>query len=89
MVAEALKKGTPGVVFLAADISPEIGQKFAHLAARAGATCFRFLDKERLGALIGKELRSVAAIQQSGFIETIKRELERYRNFFEGGAQSQ
>ncbi|KAF0221696.1 MAG: hypothetical protein FD174_27 [Geobacteraceae bacterium] len=89
MVAEALRKRSPGVLFIAADISPEIGQKFAHLACKSGVPCFNLLDKGRLGALLGKELRSVAAIEQSGFVETITRELKRYRNFFEGGTQSQ
>lgn len=89
MVAEALRKRTVGVVFLATDISPDIGQKFVHLATGAGVPYYRLLDKDRLGALIGKELRSVAAIEQSGFVDSVRKELERYRNFFEGGAQSQ
>lgn len=88
MVAESLRKRTPGVLFIASDISPEIGQKFIHLADKSEIPCFHLLDKERLGALLGKELRSVAVIEQSGFVKTITKELERYRNFFEGGTQS-
>ena len=44
--------------------------------------------KERLGAFLGKGLRSVAAIEQSGFIETVTREFAKYRNFFEGGTDA-
>ena len=39
--------------------------------------------KERLGELIGKELRSVLAVLDSGFIGSISLEMEKYRNFFE------
>lgn len=86
-VMDALRKQKTGVVVLARDISADIGEKFSHAAGRAGAECITLLDKERLGALLGKEIRSVAAIEKGGFAETVVKELEKYRNFFEGGTQ--
>lgn len=87
-VVEQLARRIPGIICIAADISPDIGEKMAYLAARAGVEHFALFDKERLGALIGKELRSVVAVERGGFSETIKKELERYRNFFEGGTDA-
>lgn len=88
IVAELLKRQTPGIICIASDISVDIGEKLAHLAGRAGVEQFALFDKERLGALIGKGLRSVVAVERGGFSETIKKELERYRNFFEGGTDA-
>lgn len=85
MVMELLKKRKAGVVFLAADVSPQIEVKVIALAKRYEVPHVAIFAKERLGAFIGKGLRSVAAIEQSGFIETVTREIARYRNFFEGG----
>ncbi|HEY6874090.1 MAG TPA: DUF448 domain-containing protein [Geobacteraceae bacterium] len=87
-VVELLAKRSPGIICIASDISPDMGEKVAYLAARAGVEHFSLFDKERLGALIGKELRSVVAVECGGFSETIKKELERYRNFFEGGTDA-
>jgi predicted RNA-binding protein YlxR (DUF448 family) len=88
IVVDALSRRTPGIVCLALDISPDIRQKMEHLATRAGVEQFSLFDKDRLGALIGKGLRSVVAVERGGFSETIRKELARYRNFFEGGTQA-
>ena len=84
-VAELLLKRTPGIVCIASDISSDIGEKLRFMAERAGVEHFAMFDKERLGALLGKELRSVVAVERGGFSETLQKELERYRNFFQGG----
>lgn len=85
MVMELIRDGKAGVVFMARDISTDIGEKVAFLADRHGIPHVAIFDKERLGAILGKELRSVAAIEQGGFIDTVTREIAKYRNFFEGG----
>lgn len=82
-VADKLKKGGVGILFLATDISADIGEKFRGLAELKGVACMALFTKERLGELIGKELRSVLAILDSGFVDSISLEMERYRNFFE------
>jgi predicted RNA-binding protein YlxR (DUF448 family)/ribosomal protein L30E len=88
MVMELLKKRKAGVVFLATDISPEIGAKVMALSKRYEVPHVAIFTKERIGAFLGKGLRSVAAIEQSGFIETVTREIAKYRNFFEGGTDA-
>jgi hypothetical protein len=88
MVMELLKKRKAGFAFLATDISPEIGAKVMSLADRYEVPHIAIFAKERLGAFLGKGLRSVAAIEKSGFIETVTREIARYRNFFEGGTDA-
>jgi hypothetical protein len=88
MVMELLKERKAGVVFLATDISPEIGAKVMALIKRYEVPHVAILAKERIGALLGKGLRSVAAIKQSGFIDTVTREIAKYRNFFEGGTDA-
>lgn len=86
MVMDACKKGHHvGIVFVAADISVDIGQKVLAYARQCGAECVTLFDKDRLGALLGKGLRSVAAVQESGFIQVMQQEIRKYRNFADGG----
>ena len=87
-VIEALTRRSPGIVCVATDISPDIGQKITGLATRLGVEHFSLFDKERLGALIGKGLRSAVVVEQGGFSEALKNEMEKYRNFFEGGTHA-
>jgi uncharacterized protein len=82
-VMEKLKKGGAGILFLATDISVDIGEKFRGVARLKGVRCMALFTKERLGALVGKELRSVLAVMDSGFIGSLGLEMEKYRNFFE------
>lgn len=87
MVLEAMRKGKNiGLVIMAGDVSADIGQKIAGSAAREGIPCFRILDKDRIGGLLGKGLRSVVAIEAGGFVPPLVKELERYGNFLDGGA---
>jgi predicted RNA-binding protein YlxR (DUF448 family) len=87
-VVETFKRRTPGVLFIAADLSAESRERFAFLAERAGIPLVELFTKERLGALLGKEMRGVAAIEQGGFITTIMTELEKYRNFVREGCSN-
>jgi uncharacterized protein len=82
-VLDKLKKGGVGILFIATDISVDIGEKFRGVAKLKGVACMALFTKERLGELIGKELRSVLAVLDSGFIGSISLEMEKYRNFFE------
>ncbi|HJV34636.1 DUF448 domain-containing protein [Geomonas sp.] len=82
-VAERLKKGEAGLLFMATDISEESGEKFRGLARLHDTPAASFFDKEHLGALLGKELRSVLIVLESGFVGSIALEMEKYRNFFE------
>ncbi|HBA89141.1 MAG TPA: DUF448 domain-containing protein [Geobacter sp.] len=82
-VAEKLKKGGVGMLVIASDISKESGEKFRGLARLKGVRCMTLFTKERLGELMGKELRSALAVTESGFVASIDLEMEKYRNFFE------
>jgi len=82
-VLDKLKKGDVGILIIATDISVDIGQKFRGIAKLKGVACMALFTKDHLGELIGKELRSVLAVLDSGFIGPISLEMEKYRNFFE------
>lgn len=82
-VMERLKQGGAGILFVATDISVDIGEKFRGVAKLKGVRCMTLFTKEQLGGLIGKELRSVLVILESGFVGSISLEMEKYRNFFE------
>jgi uncharacterized protein len=87
MVLDAMKHRSLGIVFIASDISADIGAKVKDQTLRAGVESVSIFDKDRLGALIGKGLRSVVAVEGSGFIRSLRQEMEKYRNFFEGGRE--
>jgi hypothetical protein len=87
MVLDAMKHRSLGIVFIASDISVDIGAKVKGQLLRAGVESISIFDKDRLGALIGKGLRSVVAVEGSGFIRSLRQEMEKYRNFFEGGRE--
>lgn len=82
MVMQSLKKiSNDRIVLFAADISDDIRQKVIALAEKNGAEYFTLFSKERVGALIGKNLRSVVSVEGHGFVMAIKGELARYWNF--------
>ncbi|MRR57424.1 MAG: DUF448 domain-containing protein [Deltaproteobacteria bacterium] len=85
-VADFLRKKSPTkrIVFLAADISEDIGQRVRTLAELNHVGHVTLFDKERYGELLGKGLRSVVAVRGDGFVETLTMEIERYRNFLRG-----
>jgi predicted RNA-binding protein YlxR (DUF448 family) len=84
MVNGAIKRGKTGFVFIASDISADIGGKILEQTKRTGIPSRIIFDKEILGALIGKGFRSVVGVEQSGFVEAIKYEVAKYGNFLEG-----
>ena len=88
LVMDLIKKQKAGYIFIATDISPEIGAKVVDLSRRYEVPHVAIFEKDRLGAYIGKGLRSVAAIEKSGFIKTVSREVAKYRNFSEGGTDA-
>lgn len=85
-VAEFLRKTSPvkRIVFLADDISDDIGQRIRTLAELNSVAWVTLFDKDRYGALLGKGLRSVVAVRGDGFVDSLTTEIERYRNFLRG-----
>lgn len=86
-VMETLRRGEAAILIMAADISSESRAKFCAVAAKAGVEIFRFSVKECLGGPLGKEIRTAIAVQRGTFAETLRMDLKRYGNFFEGGAK--
>lgn len=78
LVFDALhSKGQPALVILAEDMSAGIADKISHRATACGVPLWHRYDKELLGRLLGKEERSVVAVQAGPLAEAIKSELFR------------
>lgn len=78
LVFDALhSKGQPALIILAEDISTDIAKKISHRAEACGVPLWHRYDKELLGRLLGKEERSVVAVQAGPLAEAIKTELFR------------
>jgi len=86
-VMDALRKGSVALLVLAEDISADSRTKFTAIAGKTGVKVIDFSFKERLGATLGKEIRTAVAVISLPFADALDRELTRYRNFFEGGAK--
>jgi ribosomal protein L7Ae-like RNA K-turn-binding protein len=86
LVAEILKKksSVKKYLLLATDISEDIGNRMRGLAELHGVQHATIFTKDRFGELLGKGLRSVVAVQGDGFVDTMNKEIDRYRNFLRG-----
>lgn len=73
------KENSPAFVVLARDISAAIGDKVGHLSTRQGVALFDLCDKAQLGRIVGKDERSVLAVEPGPLAETLLNELARYR----------
>jgi len=87
-VMESIKKRKSGFVFIATDISTEIGAKVLEMTNRFEVPHIAIFNKDRLGAIIGKGLRSVVSIEHGGFVDKVAMEVAKYRNFLEGGTDA-
>lgn len=86
-VMDALRKGTVALLVLAGDISPDSRARFTAIAEKTGVRVIDFSLKERLGATLGKEIRTAVAVISLPFADALDRELTRYWNVFQGGAK--
>jgi hypothetical protein len=88
LVCAAVRGGhKPALILIATDVSESIGEKIELLAKVHKVMCFRILNKDDLGAILGKAPRSAVAVRTSGFVAQLAHEIERYRNFL-GEVQS-
>lgn len=81
-VMDALRKGTVALLVLAGDISQDSRSRFTAIAEKTGVKVIDFSLKERLGATLGKEIRTAVAVISLPFADALDRELTRYWNFF-------
>ena len=86
LVADTLRKkmSVNKLILLATDISEDIGNKLRGLADLHGVTHVTIFTKAHFVELLGKGLRSVVAVQGDGFVDTMSKEIDRYRNFLRG-----
>jgi predicted RNA-binding protein YlxR (DUF448 family) len=79
-VTEALKKGSDlALVIIATDISTAIEKKIVALALRNNIDTVHFYDKQMMGQLLGREERSVIAIQSGLLADSLLKELHLHR----------
>jgi hypothetical protein len=71
------QNGKFALVVLTEDISESIGEKLTTAAARQRIPVFNMLTKNRLGQLLGKSERSVAAIAAGALADALLVELQR------------
>jgi len=71
------QRGKFALVVLTEDISENIGDKLASAAERQGVPVFKTLGKDRLGQLLGKGERSVAAVNVGALASALLVELQR------------
>ena len=79
-VIEALKKDSSlGVIIVAKDISASIQNKIESLALKKNIFTARLFAKDSIGQMLGKEERSVMAIQAGLLADSLLNELHMYR----------
>lgn len=78
VVAELGGRQEFGLVLLATDVSPGVGEKVQRKADALGVTLFRVLNKEQLGQLTGRAERSALAVHAGLLCESLRQELFRY-----------
>ncbi|MDX2493877.1 MAG: DUF448 domain-containing protein [Desulfuromusa sp.] len=79
MIIDALrKKSSIALVIIADDISSGIGSKIEGLAKREDIATAHLYNKQMIGQMIGKEERSVIAVQNGLLADSLLNELRRY-----------
>ena len=74
---KAVREGKAKLIVLAADASDNTKKKFTDKGAYYHTPVVAFGTKERLGASIGKELRSSAAVTDRGLADAVMQKLTR------------
>ncbi|SEA66349.1 LSU ribosomal protein L7AE [Desulfuromusa kysingii] len=79
-VVDALKKGTSlALIVMATDISTSIKTKIETLAIKKKIYTAHLSDKQKIGQMLGKEERSVMAVQPGLLADSLLTELHVYR----------
>ena len=76
VVEQAMKKKQAVFVLLAGDAAEESKKNFKNLADKYAIPYAEALDRERLGACLGKEFRAVAALTDEGFAKKLRQLME-------------
>ena len=76
IVEKSIKRRDAKLVVLAGDCAPNNEKKYIQLCETYNIPLHKILTKEELGTAIGKEIRVVIAIHDSGFVKALLRELD-------------
>jgi uncharacterized protein len=69
----------PALLLLADDISEGVASKLLDKAGQRGVPCYRLVDKDMLGHLLGKGERSAVALKKGRLAQALEKELARYK----------
>lgn len=75
-VEKAVKRGGAPLVLLAMDCAVNNTKKYTQMAETYGVPLRILLTKEELGQAIGKELRAVVLVNDSGFAKALLAEID-------------
>ena len=73
---DSVKKGKAFFVIIASDASTNTRKKFQNMCDFYEVECISKYTKEELGQMIGREYRACLAINDSGFAQSIKQQLQ-------------
>lgn len=73
---ESVKKGKALYVIIASDASNNTKKKFVNMCNFYEVDCISKFTKEELGQMIGRECRACLAINDSGFAQSIEKQLQ-------------
>ncbi|MBR2258363.1 MAG: ribosomal L7Ae/L30e/S12e/Gadd45 family protein [Blautia sp.] len=74
-VEKSIRSGKARLVLLAADSSENTRKKFTQMCEFARIPLLLYSDKEKLGAAIGKDLRSSVAIEDENLALAVQRKI--------------
>jgi hypothetical protein len=86
LVADTLRKKTPvkKLILFATDISEDIGNKIRGLADLHGHNTSQTFSQELTEMILGEDRYMRHSVQGDGFVDTMSKEIDRYRNFLRG-----
>jgi uncharacterized protein len=70
----------PALLLLADDISEGVAAKLLDKAGQRGIPCYRLVDKDMLGHLLGKGERSAVALKKGRLAQALEKEIVRYKH---------
>ena len=76
-VEQSVKTGAACLVIMSTDTSDASKKHIRDMCSYYETECREYADKERLGAAIGKEFRSVLSVEDPGFSKSIVAILDR------------
>ena len=77
---KSVKSGKAALVIVAEDASDNTKKKFTNMCTFYEVPIYIYGTKETLGVSVGKELRASLALEDTGFCNAIKKQIDSERN---------